>query len=672
MVAEEMNHRYPRKPSTAGNHKTVLAVESLESRRLLTAICSSGRDDWTVGLVTCTRDASVGYTLVAPNVSNSAYLVDIHGREVNAWTGGPYNSRFAAYLGPDGSLYSSGVVSSGLNGAGATGAIWKQDWDGNVTWNWRYSTSEYKLHHDFDVLPNGNILALAWVLQSPPDLAAAGRQLFSGSGLYTDRIIEVRPTGPTTGEIVWQWDLWDHLIQDADSTKNNFGVVADHPELVDFNFAADGALDWTHLNGISYSAELDQIVLSSRDFNEIWIIDHSTTTAEAATHRGGNSGKGGDLLYRWGNPTAYDTPGPRQLFGQHDAQWIDPTYPGGGNILLFNNGGSSGSELVEIVTPVDVDGNYPLMAGNAFAPDTPKWIHRTGTSSPVMSGTQRLANGNTLAAFAQGVQRGNIREVTPNGDTVWRYINPASNTGAAPQGSLPGNNLMFKSRRYESTYAGLLGRDLTPTGYVEQWQLGDYDLNQAINPSDVDLLCAGLPSGDRIYDLNFDDVVDNADVIAMVTALLGRSMGDANLDGAVDVADFNVWNANKFTPANLWSQGDFNCDGVVDVADFNVWNANKFTLAAVASSDAAVDELSADHGREVTRLVASSNSESIVASDHPAVVAQHLDAFDKTTHTSWTRKREPLSNRVLFFTELAGLGEMTWEPSRLALILSSE
>ncbi|MGC8644373.1 MAG: hypothetical protein ACP5XB_31305, partial [Isosphaeraceae bacterium] len=51
--------------------------------------------------------------------------------------------------------------------------------------------------------------------------------------------------------------------------------------------------------------ELDQILLSVHSFSEIWIIDHGTTTAEAATHKGGRSGKGGDLLYRWGNPQAY-------------------------------------------------------------------------------------------------------------------------------------------------------------------------------------------------------------------------------------------------------------------------------------------------------------------------------------------------------------------------------
>ena len=54
------------------------------------------------------------------------------------------------------------------------------------------------------------------------------------------------------------------------------------------------------------SYTLDQIVLSNHNLSEIWIIDHSTTTLEAASHSGGNSGKGGDLLYRWGNPQAYD------------------------------------------------------------------------------------------------------------------------------------------------------------------------------------------------------------------------------------------------------------------------------------------------------------------------------------------------------------------------------
>ena len=79
-----------------------------------------------------------------------------------------------------------------------------------------------------------------------------------------------------------------------------------------------------HVNAVAYNAELDQIVLSSPHFNEIWIIDHGTTTEEAKGHTGGRWGKGGDILYRWGNPRAYrnGTKLDQRLFYQHNIQWI--------------------------------------------------------------------------------------------------------------------------------------------------------------------------------------------------------------------------------------------------------------------------------------------------------------------------------------------------------------
>jgi len=82
-------------------------------------------------------------------------------------------------------------------------------------------------------------------------------------------------------------------------------VVADHPELIDPNGSVGGGRQisqfWNHMNSIDYNADLDQVMLSVRGSSELWVIDHSTTTAEAASHSGGNSGMGGDLMYRWGS-----------------------------------------------------------------------------------------------------------------------------------------------------------------------------------------------------------------------------------------------------------------------------------------------------------------------------------------------------------------------------------
>jgi hypothetical protein len=70
---------------------------------------------------------------------------------------------------------------------------------------------------------------------------------------------------------------------------------------MNLNYGASATqTDWIHLNSIDYNSVLDQILLSSHAISEVWIIDHSTSTAQAASHTGGNSGKGGDIIYRWG------------------------------------------------------------------------------------------------------------------------------------------------------------------------------------------------------------------------------------------------------------------------------------------------------------------------------------------------------------------------------------
>ena len=278
------------------------------------------------------------------------------------------------------------------------------------------------------------------------------------------RIIEVEPTYPKGGNIVWQWSIWDHLIQDFDVTKDNYGIVANHPELIDINSkgrsirGVGGTLffmrktDFSHFNSIDYNEELDQILLSSRYLNEIYIIDHSTTTEEAAGHTGGNSGKGGDILYRWGNPLNYHAgnASDQKLFVQHDAQWVKPGYPGEGQITIFNNGlgrpEGDYSSIEEIIPPVDENGNYYLEPGSAYGPEEPIWNYTAKNPSDfysgTMSGAQRMPDGNTLICSGGELK---FFIVTPEKEIVWEYINrfPIPNSFFS---------FVFKTQYYEKEY----------------------------------------------------------------------------------------------------------------------------------------------------------------------------------------------------------------------------
>jgi hypothetical protein len=370
-----------------------------------------------------------GQILCAPMWTTTTYLIDSTGAINHTWPSSFLPGVAVWWLG-DGTILRTIRVGVGPGGGGAGGGVQKVQWDGTVVWDYRYNTNGDLSHHDVKTLPNGNVLLIAWETRTRTESIAAGRNpsYVTTQGLQPDHIIEVQPTGPTSGTIVWEWHVWDHLIQDYDSSKANYGVVGNHPELVDINYVTSIQQDLMHTNSIDYNEKFDQILISVHNFNEVWVIDHSTTTAEAAGHTGGNSGKGGDLLYRWGNPQAYDagTTNDRKLYSQHDASWIKSGLPGEGDILVFNNGanrpGSHYSTVDEIVPPVDENGEYYLEPGSAYGPVAQTWIY---TASPPtsfyvshLSGAQRLADGDTLICNGE---TGKIFEVTPEGATVWQY-----------------------------------------------------------------------------------------------------------------------------------------------------------------------------------------------------------------------------------------------------------
>lgn len=245
------------------------------------ALCDEEHPDWTVGLQHCSPDAFAGYTLLVPLGSTTTYLIDTFGREVHSWPS-EYRPGLVAYLLENGNLLraasTTGVASGFPMGGG--GRVEEIDWTGNLVWKYDCFTNDQLCHHDIERLPNGNTLLIAWETKTADQAMAAGRDPKTVEDrLFPDAVIEVEPTGSSGGKVVWEWHAWDHLIQDYDQTKANFGVVAEHPELIDINTGttARDVADWNHLNAVDYNVERDQILLSSHTLNEIWIVDHSTT-----------------------------------------------------------------------------------------------------------------------------------------------------------------------------------------------------------------------------------------------------------------------------------------------------------------------------------------------------------------------------------------------------------
>jgi hypothetical protein len=365
-----------------------------------------------------------GQILFAPFYSTTTYLVDNAGRVRHTW---------ATDFQPDASAYwvRNGTILRPL--FAGNGGLQTILWNGTVAWDYRYNVSGCTCHHDIQRLPNGNVLMIVWEAKTINETIAAGRDpdKIHGSLFTPDKIIEVKPTGPSSGEVVWEWHVWDHLIQDYDATKANYGVVGDHPELIDINFGDSFVGDWLHTNSVDYNPQFDQILIDVHNFNEVWVIDHSTNTEQAAGHSGGLYGHGGDLLYRWGNPEAYrrGNASDQRLFGQHDASWIRPGFPGEGDILVFNNGfnrpGSNYSSVDEITPPVDADGVYYLAPGSAYGPGTLTWTYSanppTAFYSQTFGGTLRLKDGNTLICDGNA---GVFFEVTPENTIIWQWTNP--------------------------------------------------------------------------------------------------------------------------------------------------------------------------------------------------------------------------------------------------------
>ena len=460
-----------------------------------------------VGLRYNSNDVQEGYVLFTPEKNENVYLIDQCGRVVNEWT---FTEKpgLSCYLLEDGTLLRAGKDSLEI-----------RDWDNTLLWSYHVNGNGMNQHHDIEPLPNGNILMVIADNYPVATMTDEGRDPSNTDNVFKlDKIVEIEPVGTNDANIVWEWKVIDHLVQDFDNTKQNYDVVEDHPELIDVNYDNGYTGDFIHLNAIDYNATLDQIVMSPRHFNEIWIIDHSTTTAEAAGHTGGNSGMGGDLLWRWGNPEAYrqGDSTDRKLFLQHDPKWIPQGYPNEGMISVFNNGHQWGSNLssIVVVAPEINAGNYVMTAG-VFEPSDFTWewtgqILGEDLAEGKKCGVQAQPNGNFL--FCE-TSKGQGTEVKPDGTIVWTYKNPHGTTVYNQQDVISNNdNGVFRFEKYPSSYAGFAGKDLTPGNLIESNNSVSNDCIGGVNIKETEFSDLTIQNPVSSQGIIFSNQVKGADV----------------------------------------------------------------------------------------------------------------------------------------------------------------
>lgn len=480
------------------------------------------KDEEPRGLRVREKEAVDGLTLIAPLNSHAIHLVEMDGTVAHTWNTGLTPGGETEFQ-PDGKLLRCARKPDNprFHGGGIGGWIHELDWEGNITWTYELADAQRTQHHDFARMPNGNLLVIAWEYHSPEEAAAAGRdpRFIHAEGLWSDVVLEIEPIRPVGGKVVWTWRSWDHLVQDLDPKAANYGTLADHPGRIDVNAdhrykpveetpearerrlkleeqmravgyaggddpvdrhapdapKGDGKkdeakkdapkgpkieADWLHTNSIDYWPEQYLIVLSVPHLCEIWVIDHSASTKDAAGSTGGSHGHGGDLLYRWGNPRNYGRGGAadQRLGYQHDARWL-PAPGNGARLMLFNNNtgepGKQHSRVEALVLPFDAKTGFQREPDAAFGPKDLAWSYADATQfhSPFISGAQRLPGGNTLVC--EGAD-GRVFEVRTDGRIVWDFWSPlGGEVEPSPQGGKAPPKALFRAQRIPRDHPGL-------------------------------------------------------------------------------------------------------------------------------------------------------------------------------------------------------------------------
>jgi len=368
-----------------------------------------------------------GYTVLSPLQTQAVLVIDMNGNVVKRWEGLNNSAGGPARVLPGGILISA----SGARPPNQESLeLVQQDFDGKVIWQFSHNeqikTGEgstiwsARQHHDWqrESLPAGY-----YSPESAPVVEGTSTLILTHTNrlqprvadvmLEDDRLVEVS----WKGDVLWEWVASDHI--------DELGFAPDARKAIkaaqSFN-KARGSFDWLHINSAHFVGPnrwFDQgdmrfapnnVIISSREASLLAIV-----------------GRDGKIVWRLGPDfsESKELRAIRQIIGQHHAHIIPKGLPGAGNLLVFDNGGSSGYGFASPIAPDGV---------GAFARSTSRVVEINPVTlelvwsytnprffSTNISSAQRLPNGNTLITAGAG---GRMFEVTTEGAIVWEYMYP--------------------------------------------------------------------------------------------------------------------------------------------------------------------------------------------------------------------------------------------------------
>jgi hypothetical protein len=250
-------------------------------------------------------------------------------------------------------------------------------------------------HHDVLALPNGH-----WVLLAAESKTIAALQGYSQpTAVLGDVLVDVDPNSNPD----WVWSSFDHL--DINRRPMNFP-------------------DWTHSNGLLYSADDHNLLLSIRHQN--WIVKIDFDDGQGSGNVLWRLGEGGDFKLIGGTDPA------DWFYAQHGMSYFTPNTTGVFRLGLLDNGndrmfppptgqvlckpGAPGSAQCYSTVPI-LELNESNMTATLIAHDVPLPSYYSFFGGNV----ELLANGNVHADFCSPAAGAIVQELDPSlTHVVWQ------------------------------------------------------------------------------------------------------------------------------------------------------------------------------------------------------------------------------------------------------------